>query len=505
MSPLDRKIISLSKRRSVPGVSRRAAGAVVSASVVAASLWGNTAAAAPPQVQIPTEEQFQPSETYTPAGGNFLSGLARTNYLLGTMGGLRPFLAQYGISLALQETSEVLGNVTGGVHKGFAYDGLTQMVLQLDTNRAFGWYGGTFNASALQIHGRNLSADNLGTLQTASGIEADRATRLWELWYDQKFLEEDRADIKIGQQSLDQEFIVSQNALLFVNTMFGWPMVPSADLPGGGPAYPLSALGVRGRWRPVDPLTFLVGVYNGSPVPNNNGDPQQVNASGTSFPTNGGALVFAEMQYSYPSLGSMLYADQSEKLARVYKLGFWYDTEHFADQRFDNTGLSLANPLSIGIPQQHRGDYSIYAVADQMIWADPEEFDRTISLFARAMGTPQADRNLIDFSLNFGMTLHEPFPHRDGDTFGVAMGYARVSGQAARLDQDTAFYTGAFTPTRSSETFIEVTYQYAVAPWLQLQPDFQYVFNPGGGVANASGTARVKDEAVIGVRTNILF
>ena len=39
--------------------------------------------------------------------------------------------------------------------------------------------------------------------------------------------------------------MVSQNASYFVNTMFGWPMLPSADLPGGGPAYPLSALGVR--------------------------------------------------------------------------------------------------------------------------------------------------------------------------------------------------------------------------------------------------------------------
>ena len=38
--------------------------------------------------------------------------------------------------------------------------------------------------------------------------------------------------------------MVSQNALYFVNTMFGWPMLPSADMPGGGPAYPLSALGV---------------------------------------------------------------------------------------------------------------------------------------------------------------------------------------------------------------------------------------------------------------------
>ena len=132
-------------------------------------------------------------------------------------------------------------------------------MLQLDTNRAFGLYGGTVNVSGLQYHGRNLSADKLLNLQTASGIEADRATRLWELWYDQKFLEEDRLDVKLGQQSLDQEFMVSQNALLFVNTMFGWPMLPSADLPGGGPAYPLSAPGIRFRARPIDPLTVLAG------------------------------------------------------------------------------------------------------------------------------------------------------------------------------------------------------------------------------------------------------
>jgi porin len=481
--------------------------AVFSLAAAGLGLASHLALAAPPQIQMPTEEQLQPGETPSTAQGpDFISGLARTNFLLGNMGGLRPFLAQYGISLALQETSEVFGNVSGGFHQGFDYDGLTQMALQLDTNRAFGWYGGLFNASALQVHGRSLSADNLGTLQTASGIEADRATRLWELWYDQKFLEEDRGDIRIGQQSLDQEFIVSQNASYFVNTMFGWPMVPSADLPGGGPAYPLSALGIRAKWRPIDPVTFLVGVFNGSPVSNNAvGDPQQLNASGTSFPLNGGPMVIAEMQYSYPALGTMLYANENEPLARVYKLGFWYNPENFNDLRFDNTGLSLANPATTGIPQPHRGDYSIYAVADQMIWVDPQESDRSINLFARAMGTPETDRNLIDFSLNAGMIFHEPFLHRDDDTFGIGMGFAQVSPQAAGLDQDTAFYSGAFTPKRTSETFIEVTYQYAVAPWLMLQPDFQYVFNPGGGIANTSGTAKVGNEAVIGVRTNILF
>ena len=87
---------------------------------------------------------------------------------------------------------------------------------------------------------------------------------------------------------------------------------------------------------------------------------------------------------------------RQQPLARVYKLGFWYDTESFADQLLDNTGLSLANPASNGIPLNHHGDFSIYAVADQLLWVDPNEGDRTINVFVRVMGTPQADRNLID-------------------------------------------------------------------------------------------------------------
>ena len=145
--------------------------------------------AAPPPLAAPINLT---GTSATASGGwtNFLSNLNRSNYMLGDLFGVRTWLSQYGISLAVQETSEVLGNVSGGIHKGADYDGLTQMILQFNTDRAFGWHGGLFNASALQIHGRNLSADNLATIQTASGIEADRATRLWELWYDQKFLDE---------------------------------------------------------------------------------------------------------------------------------------------------------------------------------------------------------------------------------------------------------------------------------------------------------------------------
>jgi porin len=276
--------------------------------------------------------------------------------------------------------------------------------------------------------------------------------------------------------------------------MFGWPALPSYDLPGGGPAYPLSAPGVRIRARPIDSVTFLAGVFTGNPAPNTNPDPQKANPSGVSFPFNG-TLFIAELQYSYPSLGSMVSSDQSS-LSGSYKIGAWYDTENFADNGYGSTA-------------EHRGDYAFYAVMDQMIWSDPkdEDADRTINFFARAMGTPLEDRNLLDFSMNAGFTFHEPIRNRDDDVLGIGMGYAKLSSGVSDADRDYNLNNpGSPVPVQSGETFVEVTYQYELTPWCVLQPDLQYVFNPGGGISHPnSPSERVKDELVVGIRANIIF
>jgi porin len=467
------------------------------------------ARAAPPPISVPITSQQGDNDAA--GGADFLSSLQRSNFLLGNLFGLRTELSKVGISLAIQDTSEVLGNLTGGSRTGFEYDGLTQAILQLDTQRAFGFHGGLFNVSALQIHGQNLSAMNLLTLQTASGIEADRATRLWELWYDQKLLPEDRLDIKIGQQSLDQEFIVNPNGAYLINTMFGWPMVPSANLPGGGPAYPLSALGIRFRYRPVNSIAILAGVYNGSPTANNNGDAQQTNPSGTSFPLNGGTLTFVELQYSYPAVGAMVYPGQGAPLGHTYRIGGWYNSEEFNDLQYDTDGRPLASPQSNGQPKQHRGDYSLYAVADQMVWRKADLPNRSVSVFGRVVFAPQQDRNLISVGMNAGVVYHDPLPNRPDDTLAVGMGFTHVSSGAAGYDKDVAFYGAmvdpkSFNPIRTSETYIELTYQYQVHPWWQLQPDVQYVFNPGAGIANPNNPSqRLGDELVVGLRSNVLF
>jgi porin len=475
----------------------------------AAVAAGPALAAPPPLTATAIGNAANPNGVQTNLG--LLGNLERTNFLLGDLFGLRSFLSRYGISLAIQETSEVLGNATGGQRRGAAYDGLTQAILQLDTQRAFGWYGGLVNISALQIHGRNLSSDNLLSLQTASGIEADRATRLWEAWFDQKLDTEGKYDIKIGQQSVDQDFITSPNGAYFLNTMMGWPMLPSADLPGGGPAYPLSTPGIRLHARLLPQLTLLAGIFNGSPAAKPSADAQAENASGLDFPLNGGTFDLVELQWAYPALGGMEMPGEGAPLGHIYKIGLWYNSESFADQRIGTDGRPLANPLGNGLPLQHRGDYAIYATADQMIWRKTSDPNRSISVFGRVMGTPQGDRNLIDFSANGGIVLHEPFTYRSEDTAGLGFGYAHLSNAVTEYDRDVAFYThqanpAAFTAIRHAETFVELTYQYQVHPWWQIQPDLQYVFNPGGGIVDPLHPAqRVGDEFVLGLRTNILF
>ncbi|KAB0639787.1 porin [Burkholderia stagnalis] len=419
--------------------------------------------------------------------------------LLGDIGGIRPWLGKYGVTFGLTESSELLANLRGGLDRGVAYHGLTTMTLGVDTDKAFGWKGGSFNASALQIHGRQFSPNYLGTLNTASGIEAESTTRLWELWYQQSLLDE-RVDVRVGQQAIDQEFMTSAYSAAFINTMFGWPALPSYDLPSGGPAYPLSALGVRVRAKLTPSLTALAGVYDGDPLGNNPN-----NRSGTNFNLHDGALFIGELQYAINQEGSTGGTKTPGGLPGTYKLGVWYHSGSFADQRDDTTGLSLGNPDSSGAGRPHRGDYSVYAVADQMVWRAGPDSPRSLGVFARVMAAP-GDRNLVSAAANVGVVLKAPFAGRDNDSAGLALTYIKVGRHVRSLDEDArAFGGGGPYGVRGSETALEAMYNYQVAPWWQIQADAQYTFNAGAGQNPSDPRAPLRNTFVLGLRTNVTF
>jgi porin len=235
--------------------------------------------------------------------------------------------------------------------------------------------------------------------------------------------------------------------------------------------------------------------------------------SGTKFNTNTGALFIGEVQFALNGAPSAAASQSPQQAAGgpapglpgTYKIGFWYDTGAFPDQRFDATGLSLANPASTGDARMRRHNFSGYAVMDQTVWRPDPNGARAVGIFARLAGAP-GDRNVVDRSLNAGVTLKAPFPGRDNDTVGLGYGYAHISASAAALAQDTARFTAGFVPKRGSENFIELTYQAQLAPWWIVQPDLQYVFMPSGGIANPlNPSTRIKNELVLGLRTNLTF
>ncbi len=454
-------------------------------------------------VQAPPTAASAPAPA-SPGPWGVLSGDWQNANLLGDIGGLRPALAQYGLSVQLYEEAETFGNLTGGVRQGFEVNGVTTAQVQLDTKPLFGLQGGIVSVSGFHIWGGDLSESNLLNLQTVSGLEAPASLRLWELWYQQNFGE--RFDVKIGEQSLDNEFMMSQNAGYFLNSVMGWPMLPAANLPGGGPAYPLAGLGVRARARPSDAITIMAGVFNGSPIPLNSPNTPQSNPNGVSFPLNTGVLAIAELQYTFPAASPSGKPAADGPLPGTYKIGGWYDSEDFDSQRVDNLGLPLASPESDGTPAKKQGDYSLYAVADQMVWRGSDPV-RNISAFLRGEFTTLQDRNLISFSMNGGLSLHDPLPGRDNDVFGLGFGIARVTSGASNADRDLQVFEAAvYTPVRNTETFVEATYQAQVLPSWQIQPDFQYIINPGAGLANPDQpTQTLKNELVIGLRTTLTF
>ena len=73
-------------------------------------------------------------------------------------------------------------------------------------------------------------------------------------------------------------------------------------------------------------------------------------------------------------------------------------------------------------------------------------------------------------------------PSRPADTLTFGVAYAKISRDAAALDQDTLAFNGPPYPIRNYELAFELNYALQLAPWWTVQPDLQYIVHPGGNV-----------------------
>jgi porin len=423
--------------------------------------------------------------------------------LIPALGDFKKGLLDLGINFQLSYIQDTFGNPTGGVKQGATYGSVLYMAVDGDLAKLAGLPGATFRVNAYQIQGSNLSANNIFNFSTVSGLAARPTTRLFELWGEQKLFA-DMVSIRFGQLTADNQFFISEfGNSLFVNVTFGWSNLFIQDLPGGGgPNYPLATPGVRVKVAPTDQIALLAAIFNGDPAGTGFSGMQEIkDPSGTNFRVKDPPFVISEAQYKYNQ------EKDSQALAGTIKFGGWYHFGPFNDNHFGIDGRSLADPLSIGQPLVHLGDFGVYGVIDQMLWRLPGEGPKKgIGGFARVAASP-SDRNLMNFYAEAGITFMGIWNQRPDDTFGCAVSYSQLSPSISALDRDTAFFAGEALPIRTYELALEVTYQAQIGPSWIVQPDFQYIFRPGGGVIDPVNPAvgRIPDAAVFGLRTSISF
>ncbi|MCJ7597820.1 MAG: carbohydrate porin, partial [Methyloceanibacter sp.] len=260
-------------------------------------------------------------------------------------------------------------------------------------------------------------------------------------------------------------------------------------MPNGGPAYPLATPGIRVAIKPNDKYDLRVAVYNGDPVgPNCNGDPQRCNSNGLDFRLDDPPLLMAEGAYHY----------NQDHLAGTIKFGGWNHFGSFEDQRFDVGGALIAVMGKTALV--HGDNYGFYGIIDQLLWRLPNSEDpKGIGWFGRIMGAAE-DRNLIDFYADTGLTFTGMIPGRPDDALAIGFAYTGISDDAGAFDVDSGLPI-----SRNYEALIEICYTYQINPGWSVQPDFQYIFQPGGNVPDESGTKAVDDAIVLGARTSINF
>jgi porin len=402
-------------------------------------------------------------------------------------------LEDVGITFGLNEQSEVWANLTGGGRQGLSYNGLTTARLDVDLDKAVGWTGAKFHFAGYDIHAHGPTRSLVGNQQVVSNIEATPSVKLYHLWLEQILLG-DRLSIRLGQEGANDEMMTTAYGGLYLNSSFGYPGMPAAVLPSGGPNYPIATPFLRAQLKASDSVTLVGAIFNGDPAPAGAGDPQIRDRNGTAFRLDDHALIFGELRYSPDAA--------SDNLPTTYKLGGWYASNHFADQRHDNTGALLASPASSGRARDHVGDYALYGIIDQMVWRRAGTKDQGVGVFLQVMGGP-SDRNLSNLFIESGMNWRAPFPDRPDDVAGLAFSYLGISPAARGFSRDLVAFGRATSPYSGNETVLEATYTAPVTAWLTLQPDLQLVINPGAGIPGTFGRAPLADAVVIGVRATI--
>lgn len=373
------------------------------------------------------------------------------DYATGKWFGARPLFEDHGVTI---NSSLLYGPYTksgGGANgerstKGYS---LFNLGVTVDTEKAGMWKGGTFFALYQKKTGYGISGANgyngaMGDWMGLDGWDWRQINQISEYWYQQKLFD-GKVRMKFGKQDANTDFGYLNSGWDFMNTAFS--VNPTTPMP----TYPDQAFGFMAEINPKEWLSIRNGTYSKSNVPFN----------------------MTEIEFK-PTI---------KKLPGRYMLGAW--------EMSDSSGMGVATGIDTDsgetVYNAFNRNFGCYAGFEQMVYKenkDDENDMQGLTVFGQ-FGMSPSNKNDMNRYVGGGLHYIGPIPKRDKDRVGIAVGSGNF---APRL--------GDITSQVGSETALEAFYRVQVTPWFYLQPDVQYIMNPGGIYDNS---------VAIGLRTVITF
>ena len=397
---------------------------------------GTTAFAGPAEFRLPNQKDFFTCDHFSD-----------------NLWGLHTLLQEkYGLSFELVYLQDMFWNTRGGLntHDSGEYPRLYGLHLELDTGKAGLWENGTFYLSLEHVSGRNPSETQVGDWQWFDWISGDRKrNQVSEFWYKHTFFDE-RLWVKLGKMDANYDFNYIEYSMEFINSSAALnPTIPM-------PSYPWQDWGGVAGINPADWFSCNFGIYQGK----NEGS----RSIGNTLDDLRGPMLIVEPSFKY-GLGG---------LPGMINVGAWWNGRSF-DAYHNN-------------PSHHETygkAYGLYGFWQQLLWKEDrgnEECTQGIGIYAQYGWAPK-DRYQIEDFVGGGVRWEGAIPNRDADVLGLGVFNVYFSDQAGF--------------TEHSETAVELFYKAKITGWMSLQPDVQYITNPGGTIS--------RNALVAGGRIELIF
>ena len=414
-------------------------------------------------------------------------------YASGNWFGPRDFLHEHGLDFSTVYTGLFIGNPVGGKSQTFAYADNISLSLLIETEKLFGWKGGHFIMSAMQQDGggqENFSNGNrIGNQFTVNGIVGGETMKWVNLYWNQDIWG-DRINLIFGRCCAMDEF---DNSPLLWNYVGSLQAAPTNMRTTWSPN---ASWGSRLKLKLTHDTELRYGVYQATI--------NSLNGLNWNFYPNDGVSMFAQYSWNpeFCAPGSTTIFDglkkeepkadnktddksfknpvdisQLKKLPGHYFFGSYYTTAG-TSQFTSNSNLDNA--------------YAFYCHADQMVYRPNPLTEAGLILWTELAYSPEASISILTYQAKGGCIYQGLIPGRINDSTIFGLGFGGFSpsyeSQQESLGNGDPIY----------EMVSEFGYRVNFTRFFYIQPDLQYIVNPGG-------TGHIPNALVLGAQVGITF